>query len=230
MTLISLLSGSHRRTYQTLFQHPIAHNLGWHEVYALFRQLGQVEEQANGSLKITRNGQLLVLHPPRTKDVAGADELMALRQFINRSEPVQPAPAGTAGDWLLVIDHHEARIYRAEAKGTIPQQILPHEPDDYFRHTHNSKDFSRGKEKPDPNSFFAPVAMALQAAGRILIFGRGTGMSSEMDQFEAWMKKHQPELARRIIGSQIVDDHHLTEAQLLAQARESFANHRATAT
>jgi len=63
----------------------------------------------------------------------------------------------------VVIDHHEARIFRSEIRGAVPQQILPHEPDDYFRHAHNSKDFSRGQEKPDLNSFFEPVAKALQA-------------------------------------------------------------------
>jgi len=33
-------------------------------------------------------------------------------------------------------------------------------------------------------------------------------------------------LARRIIGSLVMDEHHLTDAQLLAKAREFYANHR----
>ena len=107
-------------------------------------------------------------------------------------------------------------------RDSMPQQILPHKPEDYFRHAHNSKDFSRGQEKPDPNSFFEPVARALQSAGRILIFGTGTGTSSEMDQFIAWLKVHDPEVAGRIIGSLVVDGHHLTEGQLLAKAREFY--------
>ena len=110
--------------------------------------------------------------------------------------------------------------------GSLPLQILPHEPDDYFRHAHNSRDFTRGREKPDPNSFFEPVAKALQAPGQILIFGSGTGTSSEMDQFIAWLKLHHPELAARIIGSLVVDEHHLTADQLLAKAREFYANAR----
>jgi len=108
--------------------------------------------------------------------------------------------------------------------GASPLQILPHEPEDYFRHAHNSKGFSRGQEKPEPNSFFEPVARALSGSGRILIFGTGTGMSSEMDQFIAWSKVHHPELAARIIGSLVVDESHLTPDQLLAKAREFYAN------
>ena len=108
--------------------------------------------------------------------------------------------------------------------GTIPQQILPHEPEDYFRHAHNLEAVSRGKEKPEPNSFFEPVARALQNAGQILIFGTGTGTSSEMVQFIAWVETHHPELATRIIGSLTVDEHHLTKDQLLGKAREFYAN------
>ena len=218
------LTGSHLRTYQAIFQHPISRNLGWHDVHALFRQLGEVNEEANGNLKVTRNGQTLVLHPPRTKDVSEKDEVMSLRHFLERSEAIPPAANDAETHWLLVIDHREARIFRSEMRGTVPQQILPHEPEDYFRHAYNSKDFSRGKEKPDPNSFFEPVAMALHGAGQILVFGTGTGMSSEMDQFIAWTKTHHPEIANRIIGSLTVDESHLTQDQLLAKAREFYTN------
>jgi hypothetical protein len=225
MPSTATLTGSHLRTYQTIFQHPVSHNLDWRHVRALFDHLAEVVEQPNGNLKVTRNGQSLVLHPPRTKDVAGTDEIMALRHFLERSGTPLPATDKKEAHWLLVIDHHEARLFRSEMHGAIPQQILPHEPEDYFRHAHNSKDFSRGQEKPNPNNFFEPVAKALQDTGAILIFGTGTGMSSEMDQFMAWLKLHHPELTRRIIGSVIIDEHHLTEGQLLEKAREFFSTH-----
>ena len=57
-------------------------------------------------------------------------------------------------------------------------------------------------------------------AGKILLFGAGTGTSSEMEQFVVWLKHHHAEVAGRIIGTQVIDEHHLTEAQLLAKARE----------
>ena len=220
------LTGSHLRTYQTIFQHPLSHNLAWHDVHGLLRHLGQVVEEPNGSLKVTRNGQVLMLHPARTKDVAETDELMALRHFLEGSEAAVPGTNGTEARWLVVIDHREARIYRSAEPGAVAQQIRPHAPEDFFRHAPNSKDFSRGQEKPDPNSYFEPVAGVLNGAGKILIFGTGTGTSSEMDQFVAWLKQHRPELAKRIIGAEVVDEHHLTEGQLLAKAREFFAKAR----
>ena len=217
------LSGTHLRTYLEILRHPASHNLAWRDVRALFAHVGEVAEEPNGNLKVTRNGQTLILPPPRTKDVAEIAELMELRRFLERSE--QPAPPADASEihWLVVIDHREARIFRSEIRGAAPLQILPHQPDDFFRHARNSKDFARGQEKPDPNSFFEPVARALKAPGKILLCGCGKGMGSEMEQFLSWLKRRHPELSGRIIGSLTVDEHQLTEAQLLAKAREFYA-------
>jgi len=218
------LSGAHLRAYNAIFQHPIAHNLEWRAVRSLLTHIGQATEEPNGNLRVVRNGQVIVLHPPRTKDVSEADEIMALRHFLEKSEPAPGGAAKKDDHWLLVIDHREARIYRSEIDGSPSEQILPPEPTEFFRHAHNSKDFSRGKEKPDPNSFFEPVARALQGAGQIVVFGSGKGMSSEMEQFIAWLKVHHHELAKRVVGSAIIDEHHLTASQLLARARELYSS------
>ncbi len=189
---------------------------------SLMGELGKTEEESNGNLKVTRNGQTLMLHPSGKKDVSEMKEIMSLRHFLERSETTPVAEAEMETHWLLVIDHHEARIFHAEMTGAIPQRILPHQPEESFRHAHNSKDVSRGQEKPDPNNFFEPIAKVLQAAGPILIFGTGTGTSSEMDQFVAWIKIHHSELSKRVVGSFVVDEHHLSEGQLLAKAREFY--------
>ena len=224
MNPIAALTGSHLRAYQAIFQHPVSHNLRWHDVHALFRQLGRVEEEPNGNLKVTRHGQTLVLHPPRTKDVADTDELMALRHFLERSESAPPETKSAEVPWLVVIDHREARIFRSAEPDAVAQQIRSHAGEEFSRHAPNFQDFWRGQEKPDPSGFFEPLAGVLNGAGKILIFGNGTGTSSEMDQFVAWLKLHRPALAERIVGTMVVDEHHLTEAQLLAKAREFYAN------
>jgi hypothetical protein len=229
MISTATLTGSHLRTYNTIFQHPVSHNLAWHDVHSLLRHLGSLDEEPNGNLKATRNGQSLVLHVPLTKNVAETEELMALRHFIERSENAPIGVDENAAHWLLVIDHHEARLFRSEMHGAIPQQLLPHAPDEYFRHAQNSQNLSRGKEKHDPNTFFEPVAKALHGAGQLLIFGTGTGKSSEMEQFVVWLNLHHPDLADRIIGTMVVDEHHLTEAQLLAKARKFYATPRVPA-
>ena len=44
-----------------------------------------------------------------------------------------------------------------------------------------------------------------------------------MDQLVADLKDHHPDVAGKIIGSVVVDAHHTTEDQLLAKAREFYA-------
>ncbi len=222
------LKGSHLRTYEKIFQHPASHNLAWRDALALFTHLGKVVVEPNGNLKIARHRHILILPPPRTKDVTSVDELMKLRRFLEVSEITGPASTTPVPQMLVVIDHHIARLFRLEMAKAIPQVILPHEPYEFFRQAHDARDFFSGKEKPPQNSFFEPVAEALKSATQILLFGTGTGASCEMEQFATWLKKHYAEVAQRIIGAVTVDEHHLTEAQLLAKARDFFAHPRKT--
>lgn len=222
MNSTALLTGSHLRTYNTLFQHPVSHNLGWHDVHALFRHLGQVEEEPNGKLKVTRNGEVLLLLAPRTKDVAAADEVLALRHFLERSSRSPAGEKETGANWLLIIDHREARIYRSAAPGAVAQQIRPRVSEAAFRSSPSSPEAARRTEKNTASAFFEPVAAVLKGAGKILVFGSGTGKSSEMEQFTLWLAQHRPEIAKRVVGSVVVDEDHLTEAQLLAKARAFF--------
>jgi hypothetical protein len=219
MNFTTSLSGSHLRVYERIFQHPISHDLGWHDVLTVLRELGTVEEEPNGNVKAAINGHVQVIRPHKTKDVADTEEVMLLRRFLTEAQTL-PDVAPHAADYLLVIDHREARLFRSELHGAVPEMHLPHEPDDYFRHAHHSRQFTRGQEKPDPNSFFGPIAGALRGARRIVVFGTGTGTSSEMEQFVGWLKTHHAELSKRVAGSLVVDEHHLTEGQLLAKARD----------
>jgi hypothetical protein len=223
MNSTSKLTGALLRTYNTIFEKPDSHNVGWQEIHALFRKLGQVAEETNHDLKVTRHGQILVLHPPRAKNAYEKDEILAVRHFLDRSERQAPELNGRDPHMLLVIDHHEARLFCSEVNGGIPHQILPLEPNGYFWHTINPNDISKGKRARDLNEFFKHVAEALQAAGQILIFGTGT--SREMDQFMAWLNLNRPEVAGRIIGSMVVNADLLVEGRLLEKAREFYAHH-----
>src|SRR5277367_361253 len=112
----SQLSGTHKKTYQHLFQHPMPHNLQWRDVWSMLSAMADANsvEDNGGNLKVTRNGQTLMLRHPRDKDFADKKELMRVRHFLERSETRMRSlpPVGT--HLLVVIDHREARIYRAE--------------------------------------------------------------------------------------------------------------------
>ena len=215
------LSSSHQSTYNAMFQHPVARNLHWREVRSMLEAVAKVVEEHNGNLKVTRNGQMLLLHRPR-KNITQVQEIMDIRRFLEQSgEPAAPPAGGT--HLLVVIDHREARIYKAELSGSVPQRVVPYDPHGYGRYLHYVQDDSNGQRRPERVSFYDAVAKTLQGAAAILLFGSGTGASSAMDQLLAQLKQHHPELAGRVIAHVAVDEGHLTENQLLAKAREFFA-------
>jgi hypothetical protein len=125
---------------------------------------------------------------------------------------------------LVVIDHREARIYKTELKGAIPERITPFDPHGFGRYLHSVTDDSNGQRKPERKSFYEAVAKTLKGAGQIVLFGTGTGASSAMEQLIADLKRHHADVAKRIVGSVAVDEHHLTEGQLLARAREFYGS------
>jgi hypothetical protein len=217
-------SGTHQKIYQRILQHPMPHNLQWREVWSMLGAIPDAEalEDTKGNLKVTRNGQTLVLHRPRGKDLADKKELMQVRHFLERSGAPAP-PAATVGTHLLVvIDHREARIYITELHGSVPQRIAPYDPFGFGRDLHYNQDDSNGQRKPERKSFYEAVVKTLRGAQQILIFGTGIGASSAMEQLLAELKQHHHDLAKRVVGSIAVDEHHLTEDQLLAKARELF--------
>ncbi len=221
MTTPPSLNGSHLRTYEKIFQHPISHNLKWRKIRSLLSHLGELTEGSNGHLNFTRNGRTLALRRSQSKDIADTDDLMAIRHFLQSSDTALP-PVKPAGHILVVMSHHEARVFRSDIHGTAPETVKSHD-SRYLGHAADSKENSRGKEIPAAGSYFGPLAAALKSATRILIFGHGSGNSSEMDMFEAWLKKHHPELGGRIVGSVVVDENHQSDAELLARARDFYA-------
>lgn len=221
----SQLSGPHRKIYEHIFQHPMPHNLQWREVWSLLGAIpgAQAVDDEQGNLKVTRNGQMLMLRRPRGKDLADKRELMQVRNFLERSgAPVAP-PAPTGTHLLVVIDHRLARIYSAEMHGAVPKKISPYDPFGYGRDLHYNQDDSNGQRKPERRSFYESVVKTLHGARQILLFGAGTGASSAMEQLLADLKYRHPDIAARVIGSVVIDEHHFTDDQLLAKARELFA-------
>ena len=219
------LSSTHQSIYDAVFQHPIARNLAWRDVVSMLAALeGTVQEEHRGTLKVTRNGQTLVMHQPIRKTITDVREVMDLRRFLEQSDANGQAPPAAAegAHLLVVIDHRLARIYRAELHGSVPQRIVPYDRAGFGRHLHYVQDDSNGQRKPEIKSFYEAVAKTLQNAGKILLFGSGTGASSAMVQLHTALRRDHPALADRVVGSVAVDEQHLSEDQLLARARQFY--------
>ena len=129
----------------------------------------------------------------------------------------------TASHLLVVIDHLEAKVYRTEVVGAVPERLASYDPHGHGRHLHSAHEWTDGKRPPERKSYYEAVAKTLRGAEQVLVFGSGTGRSSAMEQLLADLKDHHPDVAEKVIGSVVVDAHHTTEGQLLAKAREFYA-------
>ena len=217
--------GSHQNTYDAVFQHPIARNLQWRDVRSMLTAIADATEEHAETIKFTRNGQSLTVHPPRRKDFSDIQALMDIRQFLTRSAEAPAEQPGEEGAHLLVvIDHRLARVYKTEFHGSVPRQIVPYDAAGAGRHLHHVEGEGNGQRKPELKSFYTAVAKTLERAQKILLFGSGTGSSSAMNHLLSELKENHPDIARRVIGSFVVDDRHTTEDQLLAKAREIYAS------
>ena len=134
-----------------------------------------------------------------------------------------PDKTATAPHLLVVIDHQEAKVYRTEFVGAVPERIAPYDPHGHGRHLHSAHEWTEGKRPPERKSYYEAVAKTLRGAEQVLVFGSGTGRSSAMEQLLADLKDHHQDVARKVVGSVVVDAHHTTEGQLLAKAREFYA-------
>lgn len=196
----------------------MTHNLEWRDIRALFETIGDVEVEHNGNLKVTMAGHAVVFHSPNDADTASPEQVNQIRHLL---KDYKVGDGDETGPHLLVVmDHQEARVYRTMLKGSVPEQIAPFDPDGYKSHVRSAHPGQ--SEQTNFDAYFREVAQSLHDAEKILIFGSGTGQSSAMDSFVAWLKEHHNQLSERIIDTVTVDQSHLTEGQLLAKAREIY--------
>ena len=217
------MSGTHQATYNAIFQHPVAHNLQWHDVRSMLNSISDVEEEHNGNLRFMRHGETLTVHPPKHKDLSDIQELMKIRHFLERSAVPAHQTVADGAHLLVVIDHREARIYQTQLHGSVPERIVPYDPDGLRRHLHNVDDEANGQRQPELKTFYEAIAQTLNGAEKILIFGSSTGSSSAMDYLLTDLKERHPDIAKRVVDTVVVNEQHMTEDQLLAQARAFYA-------
>jgi hypothetical protein len=215
------LSHAHQITYDSVFQHPISHNVEWRKLLSLFNELGQVVNEHNGSVRITRNGHNLLLRPS-AKEVTDMGELMKIRHFLASSSGEETPASGPGTNILVVVDHREARIFESEISGSVPIKLVPYDPHGFGRHVHNIHDHAEGQHHPVPKSFFEAIASHLIGVDQILVFGVGSGGGSAMNELMTELWENHKDLFEHVIGSEVVDEQHLTENELLAKARDFY--------
>jgi len=203
-------------TYNQVFQHPITHNLEWRDIQSLFEDLGSVEKEHNGNLKVTLHDQAVVFHSPMLTDIATSEQVMKIRHMLEAhgNKAVQPHPKQI----LLVMNHAGTTVYHLELGKEGQEQLVPGDNLGHHRHVHSKHDYSDHIEKPNNNTYYEAISKTLESAEKILIFGSGNGSSNAMDLYVAWLLKHHPKLSDNVVASMIIDESHMTEGEMLQKA------------
>ncbi len=223
------VTASQRRTLETLFRHPSAQNLEWGDALALFEAIGEVEHKDNDKWVLHVGGERQLMHQPQGKDLTGP-EVIELRKFLQRVG--WSAEGKTLGDstlqapsLLVVVDHHEAKIYHvgADRHDVTRQEIKPHDPHHFLHHlAHKEQDRERGQRAPEDPSFYVRIAAALATGGKIVVIGHGTGHSNAAHHLVEHLHAHDPETYARVVDKVVADLSSVTLAQLLEISQQAL--------
>jgi hypothetical protein len=227
----STLSKPDRKTLEALFRHPLAHNLEWSDVSAFLGRIGAVEQKSNSDFAFRIGEQHQVVRKPHTKDLSAA-EIMAFRHFLSRAgwglaaSPTSAVGAGQGSpDLLVVMDHHESRIYQIDAASDQASQpvIRPYDPHHFLHHlSHKDQSREQGQRAPEDPSFYKRIAHAIEPAGRIVVVGHGHGKSNAADHVTGYIGSHHREIYQRIVGEVVADLSAITAPQLLVLSRNEL--------
>jgi hypothetical protein len=228
--------GSHlptadRRTLDAIFHHPVPHNLSWMDTLNLLTHLGSAEEKADGKYSLTIKGQHLIFHKPHGKHL-DAREVTELRHYlasagVSPQNPYGTVPAAEPGtvDIVVLIDHHGAKLYRINlASNQRGETVRPYDPNHFLHHLHHRDEKrEQGQRAPEDLTFYDRIAEALREADRIVLLSHGTGLSNTSQILAERLKKQHPDVYARIVRQADVNTSAMTEAEVIAYARQALA-------
>jgi hypothetical protein len=208
--------------HQSLLHGKLPRNLHWNDALELIRHLGAVEDTSGDEFAFVVGTQREFFKRPHTSELA-VEEVSRIRRFLTRAASEMPATdTAQPGRMIVVIDHHAAHVFR-DLGGSRPRDevtIEPYDPHHFHRHLiHRKEAHYRGDRVPEESSFYEEVSQALLPAAEIVLIGHGTGKSSAVDALMAHLKKHQPQVAGRVIATETADLSALTDPGIEAIAK-----------
>jgi stalled ribosome rescue protein Dom34 len=114
---------------------------------------------------------------------------------------------------VVWLDHREARVFFFNRDGFDEATVDPNEPHRHLHHRGGSISGKRGREDRD---YFRRIVETLSPAQEWLILGPST----EKLELAKYIRAHDADLARRILGVESAD--HPTDRQIVAHARRFF--------
>ena len=109
---------------------------------------------------------------------------------------------------IMLIDHRSARFFEPASEGRLTEgeRLEPKDPHGFERHLEHRKEADyKGQRVPEADEFYERIAQRLKNTPSILLLGDGTGKSSAMRYFEAYLKERHSEISGRVVGAQDAD-------------------------
>jgi hypothetical protein len=75
------LDGHHRATVESIFNHPVGHNIQWHDVLSLLKSVGTVIEEPSGRYRVTLGSETETFDAPRHHDI-DEQQVIDLRRML----------------------------------------------------------------------------------------------------------------------------------------------------
>ena len=227
------------RTLEAIFRHPVPGNLACSDAVHLVERLGTARQEPNGRLLVAIGEHRHVFHSPHAKALT-PEEVTQFRKFLEGAG-VTPATVDVAEDghaaaepathdMVVAIDHQRTRLFTIEGGAEARRTLRPYDPYHFLHHlTHRQERELRGQREPEEPSYYAQIAAALAAAGRIVLLGHGTGHSNAALHLQEMLRAKHPEIYGRIVAMKEVDLSAITEPQMLVLALETLDAARGTA-
>ncbi len=227
----STLSHAAAATLAALYRHPVAHNLEWRDVLALFERIGDVEPTSHDKVALVIGGERHVVQKRQSKTPT-TSEIMELRHLLTRHGWVPQrvdlhtaAPASsndkdaTAPDLLVVVQHNEANVYHMalDAERPADDVVRPHDP-----HHLTHRDQERGQHVSEDEDFYKRIAEQLASAASIVVIGHGSGHSNAAHHLIEYLKHHDAEVYRKIKAVLPADIGALTRSELLVLGQQAL--------
>jgi hypothetical protein len=77
----SELDGHHRATLEKIFNHPVSHNIQWHDVLSLLESVGTVTAERDGRYAVTLGDETETFDAPRHHDI-DEQQVVDLRRML----------------------------------------------------------------------------------------------------------------------------------------------------
>lgn len=228
--MIAHLDHKQEMLLQSLLEGKLPRNLEWAEVTELIGRLGEVRPRSGNEVEFVIGSNSTFFVRPNSHSLE-TDEVARLRRFLRDAQAGDGASAATApaavpaGRTVVVLDHHDARIYQNAGSSNPDREKTdrPYDPHGFRRHLiHRKEAHYEGQRTPEEDSYYEEIAQQLKPAKEIVLIGHGTGKSSALDFLLAYLKKHHPTIASQVISTEVKDIDALTDPEIEALAKQHF--------